>query len=82
MPPTLIIGEIDLEREQTRGLLALALFFLLAGATVFTFVLILDRPSITSDNVTTFVTGVFTPLVALVGGATGFYFGTKHPDNP
>jgi membrane associated rhomboid family serine protease len=82
MPPTLIIGEVELEREQTRGKLAFALFFLLTIATVFAFVLIISKPSITSDNVTTFVTGIFTPLIALVSGASGFYFGTKHPDSP
>jgi len=69
-------------RERARGLLALTLVLLLALGTSLAFNLIIRLPHLSRDDVTTFVTGIFTPLVTLASGATGFYFGAKQPGGP
>jgi len=79
MFPNLILGAVEIERERARGVLAVILLLLLGLASLAIFFLIWRVPQFNRDDVTTFITGVFTPLVALASGATGFYFGAKQP---
>ena len=67
--------EIATLREKTRSRIAYALMALLAG-TIGTAIslAVLDVFYDTEDVLSTFIQGVFTPVVALTGTALGFYF--------
>lgn len=79
------IGELDLHGpaphlrepkpvEDTRSQLAFSLVFLLAGVLLALFVLLwLDR--ITTDEFQKLAGLTLTPLVGLIGAATGYYYG-------
>jgi hypothetical protein len=66
----------DEEQERVRGKIALYLLALLAGVVVASFVFMWVNPD-RIDAMKTLLEIVFSPLIALVGAATGFYFGGK-----
>jgi len=63
----------EAKRENMRGWLAAALFWLLALTLLGSFVLQWVHPERNKD----WLNMVLSPLVALVGAATGFYFGAN-----
>ena len=63
-------------RDKMRGYLAVGLGGILAFTVVFSFLIVLWRPDRT-ESVLQVLGVVFAPLVALVGAATGYYFGTR-----
>ena len=82
---TIDLGELDLEREpvfverlrsveDTRAKLAFALVALLAGI-VLSLVLLLAWKRITADDFQKLAGVLISPVVALVGAATGYYYG-------
>lgn len=64
----------EAKRENMRGFLAAALFFLLAGTITASFFVEAFRPARHTELIE-WLHIVLSPLVALVGAATGFYFG-------
>ena len=69
--PNVEIGE---RREGIRGRLAMGLLLLLAGTILFGFATV-GFDWATPDETKDLVALLITPLVGLVGAATGFYFG-------
>jgi hypothetical protein len=67
---------IDRDREQKRGLIALILVGLLAAVVLLSFAGLLTS-RIELKDLKELLTVILSPLVALVGAATGFYFGEK-----
>lgn len=63
------------QRERLRGIIALTLIGILAGSLVWIMTLVSIR-AIDATTLNTLLTGVFTPLLAATGVATGFYFAT------
>lgn len=82
-PPTKTF-RLEEEREKKRGQIAVLLVRLLVGIVVASFVFTYLR-SVTSmeiggiavKDVKEILTMIFSPIVALVGAVTGFYFGGK-----
>jgi len=76
------VRSIAQRREGVRALLAFCLFVLLAGEVAFAFwgllKVIADPNQI--QALKDVVTMVLSPTVALVGAATGFYYGTRQDD--
>jgi hypothetical protein len=75
-PPETKPYDPEPHRDRMRGVLALVLLGTLAGTVVFSFVVILWKPD-RSKDVHDLLGIVFSPLVALVGAATGYYFGSR-----
>ena len=67
-------------RENIRGKIALGLIALLSTVVVISLLLIWIHPD-RSKELHELLVLVFGPLIALVGSATGFYFGSKEKDN-
>jgi uncharacterized protein YneF (UPF0154 family) len=63
-----------------RGAIVIILLSILAGIIAGSFVALWVK-AISSDEIKTLLTLVFTPIVGLVGAATGFYYGGR-PDQP
>jgi hypothetical protein len=63
-------------RESVRGWIALSLIALLATTILVSFVLLWIHPD-RSKELHDLLALVFGPLVALVGAATGYYFGSQ-----
>jgi len=63
-------------RENVRGWIALSLIGLLAATIIVSFVLLWIHPD-RSKELHDLLALVFGPLVALVGAATGYYFGSQ-----
>jgi len=66
----------EAKRETVRGWLAGSLVFLLAVVVIASFVHQWLQPD-RSKELHEWMNLVFSPLVALVGAATGFYFGAQ-----
>ena len=67
------------ERENVRGAVALLLIGLMAATIVASFILLWIHPD-RSRELHDLLALVFGPLVALVGAATGYYFGAQAAD--
>jgi hypothetical protein len=66
----------DKARENVRGLIALWLIVLLASTIALSFFLVWRHPD--RDKELHELLGlIFSPLIALVGTATGYYFGSQ-----
>jgi hypothetical protein len=63
-------------REAVRGAIALALIVILAIIVILPLVLLWIHPERAND-IHDLLSFLFTPVVALVGSATGFYFGSQ-----
>lgn len=63
-------------RENVRGTIALGLIGLLSVVVLFSLLLIWVHPD-RSKELHNLLVLVFGPLIALVGSATGYYFGSK-----
>jgi hypothetical protein len=63
-------------RESVRGNIAIALIALLAATILASFALLWLHPDRYKD-VHDWLDVIFNPLVALVGAATGYYFGSQ-----
>ncbi len=63
-------------RESVRGRIALSLIGLLAATILVSFVLLWMHPD-RSKELHDLLALIFAPLVALVGSATGYYFGSQ-----
>jgi hypothetical protein len=63
-------------RENVRGWIALSLIGLLAGTILVSFILLWIHPE-RSKELHDLLALIFGPLVALVGAATGYYFGSQ-----
>jgi hypothetical protein len=74
---------LDKQREDVREFLAKRLIAILAGLLAAGLLLVAFQrvTEVSVDDVRTFFEVVFTPVIALVSAATGFYFGstTSHP---
>jgi hypothetical protein len=66
-------------RENIRGIIALGLIALLSAVVVVSLILIWVHPE-RSKELHELLVLVFGPLIALVGSATGFYFGSKEKE--
>ena len=66
-------------RESVRGWIALSLIGLLAATIIVSFILLWIHPD-RSKELHDLLALVFGPLVALVGAATGYYFGSQAAD--
>jgi len=66
-------------RENIRGVIALGLIALLSTVVVISLLLIWIHPD-RSKELHELLVLVFGPLIALVGSATGFYFGSKEKE--
>jgi hypothetical protein len=66
-------------RENIRGIIALGLIALLSTVVVISLILIWVHPD-RSKELHELLVLVFGPLIALVGSATGFYFGSKEKE--
>ncbi len=62
-------------RESVRGIIALSLIALLAAVIIASFVLLWIHPDRVGE-LHSLLGLVFAPLIALVGAATGYYFGS------
>jgi hypothetical protein len=74
--PTVVETEEPIPIATVRFRLALVLLLLMgaAGAAIAAFAF--TNPD-NKDVLTTLLTGLFSPVIALVAGVTGFYFGTN-----
>lgn len=64
------------DREKVRGMIALVLVFLLVAIVAVSFLTLWIRdPSF--DNLKGLLELIFAPIIAVVGSATGFYFGSR-----
>lgn len=63
-------------RENFRGIIAFLLIFIMASIIAASFMLFWIHPD-RSDKIQQFFSLVFGPVVALVGAATGYYFGSQ-----
>jgi hypothetical protein len=68
-------------REGLRGRLAMGLVMTFAGTIILSFGMVAYNPG-RLDAVTAILDAVLGPLVALVGAATGYYFGSREADPP
>ncbi len=68
-------------RENYRGVIALILIGLMAALITATFALFWLHPD-RSKDVQQFFSLIFGPVVALVGAATGYYFGSQSAMRP
>ena len=78
--PTLVLGVSDaiaVQRENLRGRLAIALIVVFALVVAAIFLLAMNS---TAAKAQLLITGVLTPVVALVGSVVGFYFGSRSVD--
>jgi hypothetical protein len=66
-------------RENIRGIIALGLIALLSMVVTISLLLIWIHPD-RSKELHELLVLVFGPLIALVGSATGFYFGSKEKE--
>ena len=76
LEPSTVPYNSDEDRERIRGLVALVLIGLLAAVVVGSFIG-LATGTIEMKDLKELLTILFGPLIALVGAATGFYFGGK-----
>jgi hypothetical protein len=67
--------------ENVRGWIALSLIGLLAGTILVSFILLWIHPD-RSKELHDLLALIFGPLVALVGAATGYYFGSQAAAKP
>ena len=74
--PTTVPYNADQDRERIRGIVALSLVALLAVVVICSFIG-LATGSTPMGDLKELLTIILGPLVALVGAATGFYFGGK-----
>lgn len=70
--------DIPAEREKKRGQIALFLIWILAGIIAISLLIVMFSCKPTVENLKSILELIFTPIIALVGAATGFYFGEKH----
>lgn len=78
IPPSTVSSpySIDRDREQKRGWIALILVGLLAAVIILSFIGLFLKVEL--KDLKELLTIILSPLVALVGAATGFYFGEKN----
>lgn len=79
--PTAIasVGDlITVEREQMRGRIAVTVIALMAAFAVAMIVFVWVKGS-TDANV--LITGIFTPIIGIVGTVVGFYFGSQDKES-
>jgi len=83
-PPATAPYQIEVERERKRGFIAVMLVWLLVGTVASAFIMAYLKSFTTFDlggllvkDVKEILTIIFSPIVALVGTVTGFYFGGK-----
>jgi hypothetical protein len=76
-----IRGQVSItqQRENVREFLAKRLIAILAGLLLIGFILLATEryTGLSTDDIRAFFELVFTPLIALVSAATGFYFGSS-----
>ena len=75
-PPETLPYDPVKDRENVRGKIAISLIEILAAIILLSFILLAFQPD-SSDKLKEILSLVFGPLVALVGAATGYYFGAK-----
>jgi hypothetical protein len=63
-------------RERMRGAIVIFLLAILGGTVAASFVA-LWVDAITAEDLRTLLTLIFTPIIGLVGAATGFYYGGR-----
>ena len=78
--PALGPFSIAKEQEKVRGLIAQGLIVLLAVIILFAFISLWVFRG-TFDDLEKLMTIIFGPVIALVGAATGYYFGGKTAKN-
>jgi hypothetical protein len=76
LEPSTVPYNSEQDRERVRGLVALLLIGLLAFAVVGSFIGLATK-MIEMKDLKELLTIVLGPLIALVGAATGFYFGER-----
>lgn len=76
LEPSTVPYNSDQDRERVRGHVALGLIWLLALVVVGSFVGLVTK-TMEMKDLKELLTIVLGPLIALVGAATGFYFGEK-----
>ena len=74
-PPNLEL--VDVTRENVRGQIAKALILLLGIIVVSSFVSLWANIGIANGELKSLLSTILGPVAALVGSATGFYFGGK-----
>jgi hypothetical protein len=75
-PPDTKPYDPERDREAVRGRIALLLIWILAGIIVASFLTVWGSPD-KFPTVKSLLELIIAPVVALVGSATGFYFGGK-----
>ncbi len=73
--PTGVSFDPEPQRERMRGWIALTLLGMLALVLLLTFISM--WAGMNTEVLQTVLTIIFGPLVALVGAATGFYYGSR-----
>ena len=75
-PPKTVKYDPAKARETMRGRIAMWLIYLLCGMNFISLLIIWIHPD-RSKELHEFLTLTFGPVIALVGSATGFYFGSR-----
>lgn len=65
---------IAIERESMRGILAISVVGLLVVFSLLMVAFVWEKGSADADAL---ITGIFTPIVGIVGTVVGFYFGSQ-----
>jgi hypothetical protein len=76
LPPTTVPYDPDKTRENYRGLIAMILISVMSTLIAASFALFWIHPD-RSKDLQQFFSLIFGPVVALVGAATGYYFGSQ-----
>jgi hypothetical protein len=80
--PQLVTYDPAQDREKARGLMAQALILILGTIVLFTFVTLWwSGPYVKPADLKDLLAVLLGPIAALVGSATGFYFGGKSGNN-
>jgi len=81
VPETTVPYNPEKTRENYRGIIALILIALMSALIAVSFALFWIHPD-RSKDLQQFFSLIFGPVVALVGAATGYYFGSQSANKP